>query len=108
MSVNIEKLISYGILPKNFDEVAKQRFEEYDKNKNGYLEYNECADLIMEVAEFMGYESFFQNEETKTKLFEGFDQNGDKKFDYNEFKEKLAYEFINHYEEKNKKKYIHK
>jgi len=102
MEVNINQLIQYDILPKNFEEIAKQKFEEFDKNKNGYLEFEECAELIIEVAKFMKYENFFQTDEAKKRLYENFDKNGDRKFDFNEFKEKLAMQFINLYEEKMK------
>lgn len=101
MEININKLKEYGIIPQNFEEIAKQKFDEFDKNRNGYLEYEECAELIMEVARFMKYESFFKNDGAKRRLFENFDSNGDKKFGFDEFKEKLAIQFINHYEELN-------
>lgn len=51
----------------------------------------------------MHYESFFTSEGAKQRLYENFDKNGDRKFDFNEFKEKLAIHFINHYEEQNSK-----
>lgn len=102
MEINIKQLKEYGILPEDFEKIAEQKFKEFDKNGNGFLEYDECAELIIEVAKFMNYESFFKNEETKRRLYENFDKNGDKRFDFNEFKEKLAIQFINHYEENNK------
>jgi hypothetical protein len=101
MEINIKQLKEYGILPQNFEEIAQQKFKEFDKNGNGFLEYDECAGLIMEVAKFMHYESFFTSENAKQRLYENFDQNGDKKFDFNEFKEKLVIQFINHYEQQN-------
>ena len=99
MEINIKQLKEYGIVPQNFEEIAEQKFKEFDKNGNGYLEYEECAELIMEVAKFMHYESFFKSEDAKRRLYENFDSNGDKRCDFNEFKEKLAIQFINHYEE---------
>ncbi len=95
--LSIEKLKEYGYIPADFEEIARKKFKEYDRNGNGYLEYDECADLIIEVAQFMGYKSFFESEDAKRRLYERFDANGDKKFDFNEFKEKLAIQFINHH-----------
>ena len=104
MEISIADLKKYKIVPDNFEEIAKDKFVEFDKNGNGSLDYEECTSLIVEVAKFMKYESLLKDEESKKKIYEKFDDNGDNKITFDEFMKRLALVFINHFEEDMKKK----
>jgi Ca2+-binding EF-hand superfamily protein len=76
--INFEKLVRHNL------EDAKKIFDMYDENQNGFIEYNELAQLFIDAGlkDCMDDETF---EDFLQEQFEKYDANGDGVISYEEF-----------------------
>jgi Ca2+-binding EF-hand superfamily protein len=81
------------LLPKNFDEIAKQSFKNYDSDKNGALDVNELYNLLVEIGKDLGYPDKVTLEDAREGI-KALDLNENNVLEYDEFKRLFAALYI--------------
>ena len=93
MSFDLDLKQLEHLLPKNFDEIAKESFKKYDSDKNGALDVTELYKMMVEIGTELGYPDEVTLDDAREAI-ESLDINENNVLDYDEFKKLFAALYI--------------